>query len=208
MAGWNDLPSFAGEIQYISCFAPFRVRKLTLRNMRELIIYDRMNTPPSEKHLGFLINDVARLIRRAFDQRGQSCSLTRAQWQVVAYLFHNEGSNQASVADALDVEPITLSRHIDRLEAMGFVARVPDPADRRARRLHLTESVRPLLDEMKVIGNDVIASALEGITETEAEALICLLSRMRSNMTGRGNEPPPSGGAKQAPAKVSQKALI
>jgi len=148
-----------------------------------------MNTPPSEKHLGFLINDVARLVRRAFDQRAQSCSLTRAQWQVLAYLFHNEGSNQASVAEALDVEPITLSRHIDRLEALGYVARVPDPADRRARRLHLTESVRPLLDEMKIIGNEVIDTALEGITAEEAETLICLLSRIRCNMAGRGVDP-------------------
>ncbi|MCX5579968.1 MarR family winged helix-turn-helix transcriptional regulator [Kaistia terrae] len=145
-----------------------------------------MNTPPSEKHLGFLVNDVARLVRRAFDHRGQTCGLTRAQWQVLAYLFHNQGSNQASVAEALDVEPITLSRHIDRLEAMGYVARVPDPADRRARRLHLTESVSPLLDQMKVIGNQVIDTALEGISPDEAEVLIRLLSKMRCNMASRG----------------------
>lgn len=145
-----------------------------------------MDTLPSEKHLGFLVNDVARLVRRAFDQRGQTCGLTRAQWQVLAYLFHNQGSNQASVAEALDVEPITLSRHIDRLEAMGYVARVPDPTDRRARRLHLTESVRPLLDQMKVIGNEVIATALEGISPDEADVLIGLLSKMRCNMASRG----------------------
>jgi DNA-binding MarR family transcriptional regulator len=167
-----------------------------------------MNTLPSDKHLGFLINDVARLVRRAFDQKGQSCSLTRAQWQVMAYLFHNEGSNQASVADALDVEPITLSRHIDRLEAMGFVARVPDPADRRARRLHLTESVRPLLDQMKIIGNEVIATALEGISEKESEMLIDLLSRIRSNMTTRGFESGCGETAKDAATKLSEKALL
>ncbi len=97
------------------------------------------NDPP-EKHLAFLINDVARLIRRAFDQAAQGCSLTRAQWQVLAFLHKNEGSNQAAVAEALDVEPITLSRHIDRLEALGFVSRLPDPTDRRARRLYLVES--------------------------------------------------------------------
>ena len=145
-----------------------------------------MDTPPSEKHLGFLVNDVARLVRRAFDHRGQTCGLTRAQWQVLAYLFHNQGSNQASVAEALDVEPITLSRHIDRLEAMGYVARVPDPADRRARRLHLTESVSPLLDQMKIIGNQVIDTALEGISPDEADVLIRLLSKMRCNMASRG----------------------
>ncbi|MCX5517670.1 MarR family transcriptional regulator [Kaistia defluvii] len=166
-----------------------------------------MNTLPSEKHLGFLINDVARLVRRAFDQKGQSCNLTRAQWQVMAYLFHNEGSNQASVADALDVEPITLSRHIDRLEAMGYVARVPDPSDRRARRLHLTESVRPLLDQMKIIGNEVIATALEGISEQESEILIDLLSRIRSNMTTRGVESCCDESVKDAAAKQPEKVL-
>lgn len=148
-----------------------------------------MNTPPPENHLGFLINDVARLVRRAFDQRAQCCGLTRAQWQVLAYLFHNQGPNQASVADALDVEPITLSRHIDRLEALGYVARVPDPADRRARRLHLTENVNPLLLEMQDIGNEVLATALEGISTAEAETLIDLLGRIRCNMATRGIEP-------------------
>ena len=144
-----------------------------------------MNIPPREKHLGFLINDVARLLRRAFDQR---CGLTRAQWQVLAHLFHNEGSNQAAVAEALDIEPITLSRHIDRLEALGYVTRLPDPADRRARRLHLTETVQPLLQEMRRIGIGVLTAALEGVEEDEIERLIASLTRMRSNMAGRGIE--------------------
>jgi MarR family transcriptional regulator for hemolysin len=162
-----------------------------------------MNTPPSENDLGFLINDVARLIRRAFDQRAQSCSLTRAQWQVLAYLFHNEGSNQATVADALEVEPITLSRHIDRLEALGYVARLPDPADRRARRLHLTEKVRPLLDEMRNIGSCVMETALEGTSPSEAEALRKLLGRIRCNMTGRD---PDAIASDIASTKVREKA--
>ncbi|MCX5496892.1 MarR family transcriptional regulator [Kaistia dalseonensis] len=147
-----------------------------------------MNTPPREKHLGFLINDVARLLRRAFDQRSQDCGMTRAQWQVLAYLFHNEGTNQASVAEALDVEPITLSRHIDRLEALGFVSRLPDPTDRRARRLYLTKAVQPQLDAMKAIGMEVLSAALEGVSDDETDRMIEVLSRMRSNMAGRGIE--------------------
>jgi MarR family transcriptional regulator for hemolysin len=164
-----------------------------------------MNTPPAENDLGFLINDVARLIRRAFDQRAQGCQLTRAQWQVLAFLFHNEGSNQATVADALDVEPITLSRHIDRLEALGYVSRVPDPADRRARRLHLTDKVRPLLDEMKVIGSSVMATALEGATAAETELMSRLLGRMRCNMTGRGFDTLTVDAMKSAAVRIPQK---
>jgi len=156
-----------------------------------------MNIPPREKHLGFLINDVARLLRRAFDQRAQGCGLTRAQWQVLAHLFHNEGSNQAAVAEALDIEPITLSRHIDRLEALGYVTRLPDPADRRARRLHLTESVQPLLQEMRRIGIGVLTAALEGVEDDEIERLIASLTRMRSNMAGRGIETQPNPGEEE-----------
>ncbi|MBZ9939101.1 MarR family transcriptional regulator [Mesorhizobium sp. BR1-1-16] len=143
---------------------------------------------PPEKHLGFLINDVARLLRRAFDQAAQGCALTRAQWQVLAFLYHNEGSNQAVVAEALDVEPITLSRHIDRLEALGYVVRLPDPSDRRARRLQLTETVKPHLQAMKAIGNEVVKSALEGMSETETEQLVSALTVMRANMARYGAE--------------------
>ncbi|HWJ73423.1 MAG TPA: MarR family transcriptional regulator [Kaistia sp.] len=143
---------------------------------------------PPEKHLGFLINDVARLLRRAFDQAAQGCALTRAQWQVLAFLYHNEGSNQAAVAEALDVEPITLSRHIDRLEALGYVVRLPDPSDRRARRLQLTETVKPHLQAMKAIGNDVVKSALEGMSEAETEQLVSALTLMRANMARYGAE--------------------
>ena len=149
-----------------------------------------MDTIPPEKHLGFLINDVARLLRRAFDQAAQSCALTRAQWQVLAFLYHNEGSNQAAVAEALDVEPITLSRHIDRLEALGYVVRLPDPSDRRARRLQLTPAVRPHLQDMKAIGGEVLKSALEGLSEAETSNLIDALTLMRANMARYSAEPP------------------
>ncbi|SHG39554.1 DNA-binding transcriptional regulator, MarR family [Kaistia soli DSM 19436] len=148
-----------------------------------------MDTMPPEKHLGFLINDVARLLRRAFDQAAQSCALTRAQWQVLAFLYHNEGSNQAVVAEALDVEPITLSRHIDRLEGLGYVVRLPDPSDRRARRLQLTPAVKPHLQAMKAIANDVLKSALEGMDETETAQLANALTLMRANMARYGAEP-------------------
>ncbi len=148
-----------------------------------------MDTIPPEKHLGFLINDVARLLRRAFDQAAQSCALTRAQWQVLAFLYHNEGSNQAAVAEALDVEPITLSRHIDRLEALGYVVRLPDPSDRRARRLQLTPAVRPHLQDMKAIGGEVLKSALEGLSEAETSNLIDALTLMRANMARYSAEP-------------------
>jgi DNA-binding MarR family transcriptional regulator len=166
-----------------------------------------MDKPPREKHLAFLINDVARLLRRAFDQRAQGSGLTRAQWQVLAHLFHNEGSNQAAVAEALEIEPITLSRHIDRLEVLGYVTRLPDPNDRRARRLHLTETVQPLLNDMRRIGMSVLTAALEGVDAEETERMIASLSRMRANMAGRGIEVPDNPGEAIEPSPQLQKVL-
>ena len=79
------------------------------------------NAPP----LGFLLHDVARLLRKRFEQNARGSGLTRSQWQVLAYLSKNEGINQAGLAELLDVEPITLGRIADRLEAMKLIERHP-----------------------------------------------------------------------------------
>src|SRR4051795_5270962 len=88
----------------------------------------------SEPTLGFLVHDVARLLRKRLEQRARAAgiALTRAQWQTLAYLARSEGMNQASLAQLLDIEPITLVRLIDRLEAIGLGGRRAAPRDRAA----------------------------------------------------------------------------
>src|SRR5258705_13669945 len=81
--------------------------------------------------LGFLLHDVARLLRRRFEQNARDSGLTRSQWQVLAYLANNEGINQSGLADLLEIEPITLGRIIDKLQVRGLIERHPDPSDRR-----------------------------------------------------------------------------
>lgn len=141
---------------------------------------------PQTRPLGFLLYDVARLLRRRFDGRAQAFGLTRAQWHVLVVLKRQEGLNQSALADLMDMEPITLSRHIDRLESAGWVERRPDPNDRRARRLYLGERVTPLLEDMRKLGSEVFGAALEGISEAEAAQLVDILDRMRSNLAGKG----------------------
>ena len=92
---------------------------------------------------GFLLHDTARLLRRDFERRSKGTGLTRAQWAVLAYVARNEGSNQAALADMLDIEPITLVRLLDKLEAAGLVERRPDPADRRASPLDYSAAALP-----------------------------------------------------------------
>src|SRR4030095_11419301 len=98
--------------------------------------------------IGFLLNDAARLMRKDFERRTRSVGLTRAQWQTLFHLARNEGCNQVPLADLLEVEPITLARVVDKLEACGLVERRPDPSDRRARLLFLGERAPPLLAQV------------------------------------------------------------
>ena len=93
-------------------------------------------------NLGFLVHDVARLMRVAYDRRARALGLTRSQWWVLNYLYFNEGITQSALADLLDVEKPTLGRLLDRLEAKGWIARQADRHDRRAKRVYLTGEVQ------------------------------------------------------------------
>lgn len=135
--------------------------------------------------IGFLLSDTARLMRRDFERRARPVGLTRAQWQALFNLARNEGCNQATLADLLDVEPITLARVVDRLEASGLVERRLDPGDRRARLLFLGERAHPLLEELRALGAETREVALAGISEEERHQLARLLTRMRANLSGR-----------------------
>src|ERR1700730_1751783 len=92
--------------------------------------------------LGFLLHEVARLLRKRFEQNARCSGLTRSQWQVLAYLANNEGINQSGLADLLEIEPITLGRIIDKLQTRALIERRPHPSDRRVWLLPLTPAAR------------------------------------------------------------------
>jgi MarR family transcriptional regulator, transcriptional regulator for hemolysin len=140
------------------------------------------------KNLGLLVHDVSRLLRRRLDQEAQSIGLTSAQWRVLAYLARCEGINQASLADVMDMEPITLSRHLDRMQAAGLTERRPDPTDRRAHQLYLTEAALPLITAFRTVAAAVMQEAVEGISEKEIDKLSESLFHIRNNLTGKTGE--------------------
>lgn len=133
--------------------------------------------------VGFLISDVSRMMRRRFDERARKSGATGPQWRTLKLLERHEGLNQGQLAELLEVEPITSSRMIDRLEEAGLVERRPDPADRRAWRIHLTEKARPVLAELHDIAGEMIEAALHGLDAAQRDALIASLNVIRSNMT-------------------------
>jgi len=138
--------------------------------------------PNSQPTLGFVLNDVARLLRKRFEQRARGLNLTRAQWQVLAYLSANEGIHQGGLADLLDIEPITLVRILDKLEANGFVERRRHATDRRLWLLHLTPKAHPMLSRMRVIGDATRQDALDGLSDEERAQLLHMLTTMKQNL--------------------------
>ena len=131
--------------------------------------------------LPFEIGETAHSLRKAFDRRAVGLGVTRAQWKVLFRLTRQPGLRQIELADMLDIEPITLSRIVDRLEEGGLVERVADPADRRAWRLHVTARAQPLVEKLKGVADEMIAEAFSGINPKEIEITRHVLARVREN---------------------------
>ena len=131
--------------------------------------------------LPFEIGETAHALRKAFDRRAVGLGVTRAQWKVLFKLTRYPGMRQIELADMLDIEPITLSRIIDRLEDGGLVERVADPADRRAWRLHVTVKAQPLVEKLRALAAEMTANAVAGIDPKDIEITRQVLARVREN---------------------------
>lgn len=142
--------------------------------------------PSTKPNFGFLVADAARLIRRDFDRRARDTGLSRAQWSVLARLARHEGLKQAELADLLEMQPISLARHIDRLEARGCVERRPDASDRRAHRLYLTATAGPLMQQLQVLGQQTRSQAMNGIPPEHQQLLCEVLDQIRDNLAHYG----------------------
>ena len=133
--------------------------------------------------LPFEIAETAHALRRAFDRRAATLGVTRAQWKVLFRLSRTPGLRQVELADMLDVEPITLSRIVDRLQEAGLVERAPDPADRRAWRLQVTESAQPLIAKLRRLAENLVTEAFAGMTDSDIAAMRAKLGLIRDNLT-------------------------
>ena len=163
-----------------------------------------------DRNFGYLIHDVARLFARRFNQRALLfLGLTRSQCRVLGYLARHEGINQAGLADLLEIKPMTLVRQLDRMEEDGWIERRPDPADRRARRLMLSEKARPILARILDLSSEVRSEAFANLSEEDGRHLLDLLRRIHGNLSDpapapRLSPPPMAGpqGDRTAPRRV------
>jgi MarR family transcriptional regulator, transcriptional regulator for hemolysin len=134
------------------------------------------------REFGFSINDVARMIRTYADQKARQFGITRAQWVVLVRLDRFEGLKQSELADMLDLQPITLTRLLDRLSASGLIERRADLNDRRANRLYLTPAARPLLEQLGELGEELMTTALAGVDRDSIERMVAQLATVKENL--------------------------
>ena len=134
-------------------------------------------------NVGFTLHDVARLYRRRFERNARESGLTRAQWHVVALLIVKDGVGQSVLADQMDIEPITLARVVDKLEAMAMVERRSAPKDKRVRLLYLTPAAHSKAAELRALAEQTREEAFSGISQTDRDQLMHTLKRLRSNLT-------------------------
>ena len=130
----------------------------------------------------FEIGETAHALRKAFDRRASALGVTRAQWKVLFRLTRSPGLRQVELADILDIEPITLTRILDRLEEAGLVERQRDPEDRRAWRLQVTDKAKPLVERLKLLGSELVGEAFADIDRSELDQVRGVLARVRENV--------------------------
>ena len=137
---------------------------------------------PIKREMAFTIMDVARLIKPYADQRARQFGISRAQWAVLIRIERTEGLKQSELAEMLDLQPITLTRLLDRLAGNGLIERRADPNDRRANRLYLTPAAKPLLGQLAELGADMMETVLNGLSATSIERMLKELSAVKDNL--------------------------
>ena len=140
-----------------------------------------LKDPP--EHVAYLIGDVSRIFRTVYDRRVEPLGLTRAQWRVLSRINRMEGATQTELATVLEIEKPTLGRLLDRLEEKGWIERHGDKHDGRTKRIKLAYKAQPLLEKMYDLCDEILESAIAGLSEKEAEQLRYSLSKVKQNLS-------------------------
>jgi MarR family transcriptional regulator for hemolysin len=141
-----------------------------------------MTPQPVKREIAFTIMDVARLLKTYADQRARQFGISRAQWAVLIRIERSEGLKQSELAELLDLQPISLTRLLDRLADNGLIERRADPNDRRANRLYLAPAAKPLLGRLSGLGADMMETVLDGLDEKSIERMLKQLVALKDNL--------------------------
>ena len=142
----------------------------------------RNTGPEDDSYIGYMLSDVARLIRTIFDRRVRDIGLTRAQWLVLTRVYRRPGVSQTELSEMLEIDRASAGRMIDRMERNGWVERRPDRGDRRINRLHLTDEARKVHAAMWAIAESTVDDALSPLSATEREQYTELTAKVKGRL--------------------------
>ena len=138
--------------------------------------------PENDGYIGYMVSDVARLMRTVFDRRVRDIGLTRAQWLVLTRLYRRPGCSQTELASMLEIDRASAGRMIDRMERAGWVERRADQVDRRINRLFLTSEARRAHSEMWEVAVATVDDALSALTPEERSQFTDLTGRVKGRL--------------------------
>ena len=138
--------------------------------------------PEDEEYIGYMLSDVARLMRTVFDRRMRELGLTRGQWLVLTRLYRRPGSSQTELSDMLEIDRASAGRMIDRMEKNGWVERRADAGDRRINRLHLTSDARQVHADMWSVAEATVDDALSPLSAVERAQYTELTAKVKGQL--------------------------
>ena len=131
--------------------------------------------------LGEAFGAVARRLRAASMVAFAAYDVTPSQVRAIRVLAsHDSGGVRASeLAQHLKIAPRSATEVVDALEAKGLVLRSPDPGDRRAVLVALTERGRELSEEVRKARGAESERLFERLTRTDREDLARILRKLQ-----------------------------
>ena len=148
-----------------------------------MVISREKNTPSDlDRNVGFILSDLARLLRLSFDRRIKKLGLTRSQWFLLAHLHREDGLTQANLAELVEQERASVGRTIDRLEENKWVTRQNDANDRRVRRIFLTDKFSHHVESLSEVSDELLSEAFSHLKKSEFEELVTNLNQARTNL--------------------------
>ncbi len=138
--------------------------------------------PNFDRSLGFVLADITRLTRKEFDRRVRPLHLTRAQWLFLYYAARQPGCTQAELADAMQMQKITVGRQAARLLRAGWIVRSDHAEDRRAYRLHLSAKAERIVAQLAEIATQLREDYLRGLPTARRTALLNDLLHIKANL--------------------------
>ena len=138
---------------------------------------------PSRDRLGFLMVTLTRQWRRSVEEQLAVSGLTDATWTPLLHLrAWGDGVTQKELAERVGLDGSSLVRLLDILEGKGWVERRADPADRRSKRIFLTEEGNTAVDSIRATMLEAELSMLQDLDDAEVEAMLGGVQKIRSRI--------------------------